>query len=54
MSSLSRYNNGYKYILVFVDIFSRFAQTIPLKRKDGNTVPEALKKILNSGYFNNF
>ena len=54
ISSLSRYNNGYKYILVFVDVFSRFAQFVPLKRKDANTVHDALKKILNSGYFNNF
>ena len=48
LSSLSRYNNGYKYILVFVDVFSRFV----LKRKDVNRVYDALKKILNSGYFN--
>ena len=53
ISSLSRYNNGYKYILVFVDVFSRFTQSIPLKRKNTNTVHDALKKILNSGYFNN-
>ena len=43
MSLLSRYNNGYKYILVLVDVFSRFAQT----------VHDALKKILNSRHFNN-
>ena len=53
MSLLSRYDNGYKYILVFVDVFSRFAQTVPLTRKDGNTVHDALKKIVNSGHFNN-
>ena len=53
LSSLSRYNNGYKYILVFVDVFSRFAQSVPLKRKDANSEHDALKKILNSGYFNN-
>ena len=53
LSSLSRYNKGYKYILVFVDVFSRFAQCIPLKRKDANSVHDALNKILNSGYFNN-
>ena len=52
MSSLSRYNNGNKYILVFIDIFSRFAQAIPLKKKDSNTMYTALKKILKSGYFN--
>ena len=53
LSSLSRYNKGYKYILVFVDVFSRFTQCIPLKRKDANSVHNALNKILNSGHFNN-
>ena len=53
LSSLSRYNKGNKYILVFVDVFSRFAQCIPLKRKDANSVHNALNKILNSGHFNN-
>ena len=52
LTSLARYNEGYKYILVFVDVFSRFAQCIPLKRKDSNSVHDALNKILNSNYFN--
>ena len=49
MSLLSMYNNGYKYILSFIDIFSRFAQDIPLKGEDGNTIHDALKQILKSG-----
>ena len=53
MSLLSRQNSGYKYILMFIDVFSRFAQTVPVKRKDGATIAEAVKKILESGYFNN-
>ena len=53
MSLLSRFNKGYKYILVFIDVFSRYALCLPLKKKDGNTVCTALKKILNSGNFNN-
>ena len=52
MSLLSRYNEGYKYILVFIDIFSRFVQAVPIKRKDGITVTAALKNILESGHFN--
>ena len=52
MSLLSRSNVGYKYFLVFIDIFSRFAQAVPIKRKDGNTVANALKTILESGHFN--
>ena len=53
MTSLSKYNKGNKYILVFIDIFSRFVQTVPIKRKDGQTVCSALKTILDSGHFNN-
>ena len=53
MTLLSRQNKGFKYILVFIDVFSRFAQAVPLKRKDGITVHNSLKKILNSGYFDN-
>ena len=52
MSSISKHNNGYKYILVFIDIFSRFAQAVAIKRKDGPTVCSALKTILESGHFN--
>ena len=52
LTSLARYNEGYKCILVFVDVFSRFAQCIPFKRKDSNSVHDALNKILNSNYFN--
>ena len=51
LTSLAHYNNGYKYILCFIDVFSRFAQCIPLKRKDANSVHDALNKILKSGHF---
>ena len=53
VSLLSRQNRGYKYILIFIDVFSRFAQAIPVKKKDGLTIANALKVILNSGYFDN-
>ena len=53
VSLLSRENRGYKYILVFIDVFSRFAQAVPVKKKDGKTIANALKLILNSGYFDN-
>ena len=52
MTLLSKFNNGYKYILIFIDVFSRFAQAVPLKKKDGKTVASALETILDSGYFN--
>ena len=51
MSLLSKSNDGHKYILVFIDVFSRFAQARSVKRKDGKTIASALKNILESGFF---
>ena len=52
MSLLSRYNNGYKYLLVFIDVFSRYAHVIPIKNKTGGVMATALKKILETEQFN--
>lgn len=51
MTQLSKYNGGYKYILIFIDVFSRFAQAVPVKQKEGKTIASALRTILESGYF---
>ena len=34
-SSLSEYNNNYKFILTVTDIFTKYAWAIPLKNKSG-------------------
>lgn len=34
--------NGYKYILVIRDHFSRFTKTYPLKNKEANTIKDNL------------
>lgn len=49
MSSLSRFNGGIKYLLVVIDIFSRFLWVQPLKNKTGKEVVEGFKHILQSG-----
>jgi transposase InsO family protein len=43
--SLAEHNDGYKYILVVIDCFSRFAFTVPLKSKQANDVVSAFKQI---------
>ena len=53
MSNLSKFNNGFKYILIFIDVFSRLGQGIPVKSKDGKTMTTALRSILESGHFDN-
>jgi len=49
MKKLSRYNNGTKYILVCIDVFSKYGWAVPLKDKFGNSCVDAIKKIFASG-----
>ena len=45
MTKVAKYNNGYHYILLAIDIFSRYVWTVPLRDKSGNEVIRALSKI---------
>ena len=45
MQKLEKYNNGYKWILTVIDIFSRYVWAFPLKSKTGEGVADAFKKI---------
>ncbi|KAJ8050807.1 hypothetical protein HOLleu_04145 [Holothuria leucospilota] len=49
LSSLSRYNNGYKFLLTCIDVLSKFAWVIPLKNKSQGTLLQAVQTILSSG-----
>lgn len=46
---LLRENNGYKYILVVIDTFSKYVWAIPLKTKTGVEVSQAFSNILKEG-----
>jgi hypothetical protein len=48
MSSLSKFNRGIKFLLVLIDIFSRFVWVQLLKNKTGKEVVEGFKQILQS------
>ena len=48
-SSLSKYNNNYKFILTVIDIFTEYAWAIPLKNKSGLSITNGFKKILSEG-----
>ena len=43
-SSLSKYNNNYKFILKVIDIFTKYAWVIPLKNKSGLSITYILKQ----------
>ena len=45
MQSFSRYNKGYKYIIMIIDIFSKYGWAIPLKSKVGIEVTKAFSKL---------
>ena len=42
-------NNGYKYLLVVIDIFSHYAWVQPLKDKTATQIVNAFDKILSEG-----
>ena len=48
MQKWSRQNNGYKFLLTCIDVFSKFAWVVPLKSKTAKSVLDAFKKIFNS------
>ena len=45
MQAFSKFNNGVKYLLTVIDVFSRYGWMVPLKTKTGLEVANALKKI---------
>ena len=45
MRLLSRANNGNKYLLTVIDVFSKFAFAMPVKGKTGKVIADAFSKI---------
>ena len=46
MQQFSKWNKGYRYLLMVLDVFSKYGWIVPLKDKKGETVTEAFKTIL--------
>ena len=46
MQAFSKDNNGIKYLLTVIDIFSKFVWIVPLKQKTGQEVANAFSRIL--------
>ena len=46
VQGLSKYNDGVKYLLTVIDVFSKFLHIIPLIRKTGKAVTTAFQSIL--------
>ncbi|RWS18196.1 hypothetical protein B4U80_11098, partial [Leptotrombidium deliense] len=48
MKEFAKENNGFTFLLTVVDVLSRFAWTIPLKNKSGETLTKAMKHLFKS------
>lgn len=46
MIPYAKLNKGYRYILVVINVFSKFVWTEPIKRKNAKDVTNAMQKIL--------
>ena len=45
LSSISKYNDGYKFLITVIDVFSKVAWVVPLKNKSGQTLTGAFSKL---------
>ena len=46
MQLISKFNKGFRFLLCVIDIFSKYAQVVPLKVKKGVTIVNDFQKIL--------
>ena len=49
ISSLARFNKGYKFLLTCIHVFSKFAWVVPLKNKSGESLVKGFQIILDAG-----
>ena len=48
MSAISKYNDGYKFLLTCIDVFSKYAWAIPLKNKSSKSVVAAFELLFGN------
>ena len=48
--NISSHNDGYRYLLTCIDVFTKRAWAIPIKTKSARDVTEAFEKILTDGF----
>ena len=52
LTDISSHNDGYRYLLTCIDVFTKRAWAVPVKTKSGRDVTSALEKILDDGTCN--
>jgi transposase InsO family protein len=45
LNQLTSDNDGYRYLLTVIDVFTKYAYAVPLKKKDGQSVTRAFETI---------
>ena len=48
MQAFAEYNDGVKYLLTVIDVFSKYGWIIPMKDKSGKSTADAFRKIFGS------
>ena len=51
ISSLARFNKGYKFLLTCIDVFVKFAWVVPFKNKTAESLVNSFQSILDTGKF---
>ena len=46
MKLINKFNEGFRFLLCVIDIFSKYAWVVPLKNKKGMTIVNVFQKIL--------
>jgi len=47
LSSLARYNDGFRYLLTCIDCFSRYAWAVPIRNKTASAVTDAFASLIS-------
>ena len=47
MQLISEFNKGFRFLLCVSDVFSKYAQVVPLKDKKGLSIADAFQKVLD-------
>ena len=49
MQQFSKWTKGYRYLLMVLDVFSKYGWIVPIKDKKDETVTNAFKTIFKKG-----
>ena len=47
MQLISKFNKGFRYLLCFIDIFSKYTWVVPLKDKKDVSIADVFQRILD-------